>query len=280
MSAQPACPRRDSEPAGGSPVTVPDILALDFDGVLCEGSHEYFETSRRTYARLWPDDPRPGDERLQAFRALRPVIETGWEMPLLLRAIVQGEPEGRIHEDWAGVRARLLQEGRPSRESLLAALRETLDDVRRQWIAADAGDWVGHHRPYASLDELRRLVAEPAATVIVTTKEGEFCRRILDAWGLHPAGIEGKESGSHKCDNLRRLLAGGTDRGGRPRLWFVEDRLETLEHVATHDDLADVGLFLAAWGYNTPATRRLAARTGRIRLLVLDAFRRGPRAWP
>jgi hypothetical protein len=69
-------------------------LALDFDGVLCEGSREYFETSRRTYARLWPDAPRPGDECLQAFRALRPVIETGWGMPLLLRAIVQGEPGG------------------------------------------------------------------------------------------------------------------------------------------------------------------------------------------
>ena len=261
-------------------MTVPDILALDFDGVLCEGSREYFETSRRTYARLWPDAPRPGDERLQAFRALRPVIETGWEMPLLLRAIVQGEPEGGIQQDWPRVRARLLGEGRPSGESLVAMLRETFDDVRRHWIAADASDWLAHHAPYTSLDELRRLVAAPAATVIVTTKEGEFCRRILDAWGVHPAGIEGKESGSHKCDNLRRLLAGGPGRGGRPLLWFVEDRLETLEHVATHDDLADVGLFLAAWGYNTPAIRTRAAGTGRVRLLPLDAFRRGPRAWP
>ena len=261
-------------------MTVPDILALDFDGVLCEGSREYFETSRRTYGRLWPDAPRPRDECLPAFRTLRPVIETGWEMPLLLRAIVQGEPERRIQEDWTGVRAQLLEEGRPSGEPLVAALRETLDDVRRQWIAADAGDWLRHHAPYASLDELHRLVAEPAATVIVTTKEGEFCRRILDAWDIHPAGIEGKESGSHKCDNLRRLLAAGTGRGGRPRLWFVEDRLETLEHVATHDDLADVGLFLAAWGYNTPATRSRAARAGRVRLLPLEEFRRGLRAWP
>ena len=68
-------------------MTVPDILALDFDGVLCEGSREYFETSRRTYARVWPHAPGPGAERFEAFRALRPVIETGWEMPLLLRAI-------------------------------------------------------------------------------------------------------------------------------------------------------------------------------------------------
>ena len=39
---------------------VPEILALDFDGVCCDGLHEYFETSRRTHARVWPAEPMPG----------------------------------------------------------------------------------------------------------------------------------------------------------------------------------------------------------------------------
>ena len=30
---------------------IPDILTLDFDGVLCDGMQEYFEASRRTYMR-------------------------------------------------------------------------------------------------------------------------------------------------------------------------------------------------------------------------------------
>ena len=67
--------------------------------------------------------------------------------------------------------------------------------------------------------------------------------------------------------------------GRRPRLWFVEDRLATLEHVTTHPDLADVGLFLAAWGYNTAETRQSVGPSGRIRLLQLDQFRRGLAAW-
>jgi hypothetical protein len=32
-------------------VTTAGILALDFDGVLCDGMAEYFEMSRRTAAR-------------------------------------------------------------------------------------------------------------------------------------------------------------------------------------------------------------------------------------
>jgi len=70
-------------------VTIPDILALDFDGVLCDGMREYFEASRRTYALTWPDGPAPDEETFPAFRTLRPVILSGWEMPLLLRAIVE-----------------------------------------------------------------------------------------------------------------------------------------------------------------------------------------------
>ncbi len=75
------------------------------------------------------------------------------------------------------------------------------------------------------------------------------------------ADVQGKETGIHKCDNLRAQIAAyAAVHGRRPRVWFVEDRLETLEHVTAHPDLGDVGLFLAAWGYNTPQTRAAAGR--------------------
>jgi hypothetical protein len=62
-------------------------------------------------------------------------------------------------------------------------------------------------------------------------------------------------------------------------LWFVEDRLETLQHVTTHADLGDIGLFLAAWGYNTAQTRALVVGNERIRSLALEQFRQGLTAW-
>jgi hypothetical protein len=261
-------------------MTIPNILALDFDGVLCDGMREYFETSRRTALRVWPDEPAPGEDLFPVFGALRPVIMTGWEMPLLLRALVQGRPASAILQHWEAVRDELVHAGALQGPALVGALTRTLDEVRRAWIAATAGDWLARNVPYCPLDDVRRLLAEPECTVLVTTKEGEFARAILDHWGVQVADIQGKEAGTHKCDNLRALIARyAAAYGRRPALWFVEDRLETLQHVTTHTDLDDVGLFLAAWGYNTPERRESVRNDGRIRLLALEQFRSGLTAW-
>ncbi|MGH8066670.1 MAG: HAD family hydrolase [Candidatus Entotheonellia bacterium] len=261
-------------------MSLPNILALDFDGVLCDGMREYFEASRRTCMKIWPTDTVPGEDLFPAFRALRPVIMTGWEMPLLLRAIAEGRPEAAILQSWERVRDELVNVGPLHGPALVSALTHTLDEVRRAWIATDPRDWLERNVPYGALDEVHRLVAEPERTVLVTTKEGEFARLILDHWGVHLADIQGKEAGTHKCENLRALIADYTAvHGWRPHLWFVEDRLETLQHVTTHADLADVGLFLAAWGYNTPETRASVQGDGRIRLLALDQFRCGLTTW-
>jgi hypothetical protein len=262
-------------------MTIPDILALDFDGVCCDGLREYFETSRRTCARVWPLEEPPPDQAFVAFCALRPVILSGWEMPVLLRAITRGVPRAEILGDWERVRAGIVAAGSPAGDVLIARLGQALDEVRREWIAADEAGWIALHTPYGSVDELRRLVAEPSRSVLVTTKEGEFARRILDHWGVRLADVQGKETGVHKCLNLRALIATWqAEHGSRPRLAFVEDRLETLQHVTTHPDLDDVALFLAAWGYNTEAARAAARPNGRIRLLTLEQFRRGATVWP
>jgi hypothetical protein len=117
--------------------------------------------------------------------------------------------------------------------------------------------------------------------VLVTTKDGVFARRVLDHWGVRLADVQGKEAGVHKCLNLRALIAAWrAERGSRPRLAFVEDRLETLQHVTTHPDLDDARLFLAAWGYNTEAARAVARGDGRIQLLTLEQFRGGSAVWP
>jgi hypothetical protein len=271
---------RSSSPVS-SVAPVPDVLALDFDGVLCDGMREYFEASRRTYARVWPEEPGPSDTLFAVFARLRPVITTGWEMPLLLRAITGGWREEDVATDWVRVRDELIAAA-PGLHgpALVEALTRTLDEVRRSWIAADPGGWLESNVPYCSLSELHAIVAAPGETVLVTTKEGEFAGRILDHWGISLAGIQGKESGTHKCENLRALIRTGTKvRGRRPRLWFVEDRLETLQHVTTHPDLEDVRLFFAAWGYNTPETRAIARRDGRIHVLDLDRFRQSPDTW-
>src|SRR6266704_3232276 len=100
-------------------MTIPAILALDFDGVLCDGMREYFEASRRTCLRVWPDEAAPDEERFSSFRAL-----------------VRGWSESAILRNWEGVRDEVVGSGRLRGEELVGVLKRTLDDVRREWIAA------------------------------------------------------------------------------------------------------------------------------------------------
>lgn len=270
------------EVAGAAPA----ILALDFDGVLCEGRAEYFEASCRAYAHFWSPSALGRSSRLrERFWRLRPVIMSGWEMPVLVRALVAGVPEARILRDWVEAREATLRSLAVPRDELVARLRTTLDTVRRDWIWAGRDTWLAANRAYAPLDAVRRVTTAAGRTVIVTTKEGEFARLILEDWKFEVADVQGKEAGEHKCENLLALMERYPGRdGGPPGIWFVEDRLETLECVVRHSArdprLAKVALFLAGWGYTTASARAVARRHPRIRLLTLPQFLRGPAAWP
>ena len=251
-------------------MTVPAVLALDFDGVVCDGMSEYFESAWRAWRELWgpPDGGAPA-ALFERFAALRPVVEHGWEMPLLIQALMTGVDDPTLARDWPTLAPRLLG------AYTTAEVGARLDRVRDEWIAADRAGWLGRHRFYPGvIERLRVLAGASPRVVIVTTKEGRFVRDLLAGQGVDlPADrIHGKESRRPKADTLRALNAAS--------VWFVEDRLQTLLGIKTRHDLDDVRLFLAAWGYNFPAEREAARRDGRIRLLAAEAFVRDFSAWP
>ena len=253
----------------------PDILALDFDGVVCDGLAEYFESAWRTYTRLWASPGTVAPAGLaERFFALRPVVESGWEMPLVIKALLAGVNDATIAARWVDLAPQLLD----GLERAEVAAR--LDRVRDDWIAADRAGWLGRHRFYPGvLARLRALAGGSTRAVIITTKEGRFVRELFAQQGLDfPADqIHGKESKRPKAGVLRALK---TDGGSGLRVWFVEDRFKTLEGIKTHGDLDDVRLFLAGWGYNFPAERRAAQRDGRISLVSLEDFVGDFGAWP
>ena len=256
------------------PASTPTILALDFDGVLCDGTAEYFGAAWRVWRRLRPSAaPDPPRGLVDRYARVRPVVEHGWEMPLLVMALLAGVGEAEILERWRP--AALLGKLGRTRDEIVAVL----DGVRDEWIAADEGDWLDHHRFYpGATQRLQRLTGGPTRVVIVTTKEGRFARKLLVRQGLD-LGVEdvyGKEAGRPKPVILRELVE---PRSPARSLWFVEDRLKTLEAVKSTPGLDDVGLFLAGWGYNTPRDREAARGDSRVVLLSLERFTGDFPAW-
>ena len=253
----------------------PDILALDFDGVLCDGRAEYLESSWRVYREIWKASEVDLEALRPRFYELRSVIETGWEMPLLLRSLHEGTSDTRILEDWSSVVSEMLEKyGLTPQE-----MARWLDEKRDRWLEADPDDWLAHHEFYqGAIARLEAILNQQTTQVyIITTKEGRFTKTLLDQQGISfpPDQIIGKEVKQPKRKTLTTLLVNRD----RASLWFVEDRLPTLLSVADSAELQSVQLFLATWGYNTARSRSFAAENQQIRLLTLNQFQQDFSRW-
>lgn len=256
----------------------PTILALDFDGVLCDGLLEYFQTSWGTYCQIWnPPSHTPPDNVAAQFYRLRPVIETGWEMPVLVRALMLGVPEAKIVQDWSTVAKEIVA----SEKLDPAESGKKLDSFRDEWINKDLDSWLELHRFYPGVIEgVGKILSEtPTQVFIVTTKEGRFVKQLLQQQGIQlpEERIIGKECKRPKYQTLRQILEVLSCQAAG--LWFVEDRLKTLQLVQQHPDLQDVRLYLADWGYNTQAHHQSASNDQRIRLLSLAQFPQDFSVW-
>ncbi len=248
----------------------PTILALDFDGVICNGLIEYFEVAWRTYCQVWSNvSQTPPNDLATKFYRLRPVIETGWEMPILIKALLEEIPEGKILREWGNIAGQILQQDHLQGSEIGIEL----DKIRDEWIAKDLHGWLSLHKFYPGvLDKIKTTLASEVKLYIVTTKEGRFTQQLLQEQGVEITreAIIGKEVKRPKYEILQELIQ---KEGTKPvSLWFVEDRLKTLQLVAQQPQLEKVELFLADWGYNTPLEKTTAQNDERIQLLSLTQF--------
>ncbi|PZV13140.1 MAG: haloacid dehalogenase [Leptolyngbya sp.] len=246
----------------------PDILALDFDGVVCDGLREYFQSAWKAYVEVFkPRDLTPPEGLAERFYPLRPVVETGWEMPLVLYGLLGGVSEQTILAGWPELVPELLAQAGVEK----APLAEAMDGVRDRWIQADLADWLSYQRFYPGvIDRLGQAIAAGVELVIISTKEGRFIQQLLAQGGVAlPADrILGKEVKRPKYETLRQIKTAHPSAA----LWFVEDRVKALRSVQQQPDLGEIKLFLADWGYNTQSDRALVSPGSGFQGLTLAQF--------
>ncbi|MER3433415.1 MAG: haloacid dehalogenase [Leptolyngbya sp. ERB_1_1] len=247
---------------------IPQVLALDFDGVICDGLKEYFQTAWKAYSQIWQPEAPPDETLAPAFYRSRPVVETGWEMPILIRALTTGIQEQEIFQDWTAIATQIVAEDHLKPLEISAIV----DTIRDDLIATDLENWLAEHEFYPGvLDRLRSTLNSSTDFVIISTKEGRFIQQLLQKQGIELKNeqIYGKESKRPKPQILTELKQAY---GETAAIWFVEDRLKTLQAVEKQEALTNVALFLADWGYNTAAERKQAEKSDRIHLISLEQF--------
>ncbi|WP_305908727.1 HAD family hydrolase [Methylomarinum sp. Ch1-1] len=234
----------------------PVIYALDFDGVICDSAIETGIAGWKAATHIWDDmtTPLPTPERVEQFRSVRPIIETGYEAILVMRLLFNGDSVNAILADFPNKKQQLLMQYRLSS----ANLKQLFGAVRDQWIKESPDEWVNMNPLFSGIAEKLQRLSTQGVWYIITTKQERFVSEILSA--NHISLAKSRIFGLDRKMSKEEVLTALQQQHQQQRLYFVEDRLPTLLKVLQNDRLQQIKLFFADWGYNTDEDKLEAAR--------------------
>ena len=240
------------------------IYALDFDGVICDSALELAMSGWQVARQIWPDMPESYDQAtLDAYREVRPIIETGYETIPILRLLQQGVSV----EDLASAYPDRLATTIQSANIDAATLKQLFGEFRDRWIATDEADWLDNNPLFPTIAEKLKAL-DGQVWYIITTKQERFARKILQANDIH---IPAERLFGMDRNMSKQVVLEGILRKHRLPVTFVEDRYQTLTGVLNNNALSSILLQLAAWGYNTAREREIAPQLA-IEVVSIEQF--------
>ena len=138
------------------PCVAVKLLALDFDGVICDSASEAFVVAVRSFGVVFPE------------RSLAPVAEEDAE---LFARFVEGMPLGNRAEDYAVLLLAIVSGVPLPDQAAYDGFRASIDAgrlrdfhkrfyrVRAAWAESDPAGWLARMSPYPGFCELLAFVA-------------------------------------------------------------------------------------------------------------------------
>eukprot|EP00611_Tribonema_gayanum_P019264 TRINITY_DN32_c0_g1_i2.p1 TRINITY_DN32_c0_g1~~TRINITY_DN32_c0_g1_i2.p1 ORF type:complete len:352 (-),score=55.31 TRINITY_DN32_c0_g1_i2:77-1048(-) len=191
------------------------VVALDFDGVLCNSVGESSRSAFLCLQKRYPDvlkgtewenleDSDAPAWLMDKMRKLRPVVETGYENILLTRLLLEEYRMAETSGKETGTRPLTVGEiaanwGEELKDTLMRKYGYTQDelvhafgDTRDEWIARDEESWLEANSFYERLGVRDAARYSKANVYIITTKQTRFAEALLKHAGIEVP--EDKES--------------------------------------------------------------------------------------
>lgn len=231
------------------------VLALDFDGVICDSLEEGLLISWNGHTSA-PLDAfvEPGLEGVPAevtdrFTRCRPFTRHlgHWLVPM---------KDGSVPTSHLEFTALYEQLTADEVDAFMTAAGDYRDRARQEY----PDRWLAHHRVEQGLGEAL------TDAYIVTARDARSVIQILEAYDLGVEHTRIFASLSDKLDALRQITV--TEAVEPTDVTFVDDSIENCMAAGG----AGYNAWWALWGYNTPADQGLASAHG-IPAVTIDALR-------
>mmetsp|Transcript_13714 Transcript_13714/g.20691 ORF Transcript_13714/g.20691 Transcript_13714/m.20691 type:complete len:366 (-) Transcript_13714:118-1215(-) len=257
------------------------LYLFDFDGVVCDSCDECTVSAWRTCKILnaiKDDDVNasgsadtPPKWLFDKMREIRPAIEVGWQIPVLLSVFLEQREMAvpDIIQNYETLVNNWLREHDLKDEDMI----RTFGQVRDDWIANDLESWLEINAFY---DGISRGISECSGeAVLVTTKQHRFATALVRHAGVEEEAMSNESIyglGMYKSKSdviVDRMKEGGSE---AVDTHFFEDRWPTIAKCLKDDRLEKVNFYLCSWGYCTEEELKLAENEPRVTVLKLDEF--------
>ena len=255
------------------------LFLFDFDGVVCDSCDECTVSALRTLQKLGAIE----DEKMEyppkwlfdKMREIRPAIEVGWQIPVLLSVFLEQRetPNPMSVEEIISSYQELVDQWLAKRGKTEQDMIDAFGAVRDAWIQEDLPSWLDINTFYSGVpDSLENCGGEG---ILVTTKQQRFAIALCRHAGVSKKALpDDKIYGLGQYKNKADVIVNRMTKGNyKPEnTLFFEDRWPTLAKCLKDVRLGGVKLHLCAWGYVAESELALAKAEPRVEVLSLEDF--------
>ena len=238
------------------------LLALDFDGVICDSINECAYVSFLAYNGLTNVtkinlDLVPG-AHLSKFRDYRYLVGPGQDYYYLWRSIYEYETNNS--DTIEHYFRRIVDTDDQEAETFASNFYR----IRRQIRKHDQDTWIDLNRLYEQLRESLTIASSSKKYIVVTAKDNDSVYEILteNHIDIQRKDIYGRELGKNKNEIFQELSE--ERKVNLSNIYFVDDNFENVMNA--HN--IGISARLASWGYNSRLDKVRAREKG-IKLMEI-----------
>ncbi|MBF0312055.1 MAG: HAD family hydrolase [Oligoflexia bacterium] len=216
------------------------VVALDFDGVICDSAKECMFVSYMAYVKSSDNHIKINTKLRESFLNHRYLVRDPKNFYLLWKVII----EGSISQ-YAGKQDLFEERAKNEKDENFNSFRERYFQTRKKLKVTNIKTWLRKNPLYPNVEAVINKLLVDYPVYIITTKDIESVQDILYFHGITPTKIYDGSTFTQKGMIINQLQAQHSKEGKKCVIYYVDDQFSDLQSCQS----AGAVVRWATWGY-------------------------------